>query len=60
MRASEYEQARARLLNPAKATRPTKDCDRIVVRSPVSGTVLRRLQVSEAIVTAGTPFLRIR
>lgn len=59
MRASEYEQARARLLNPAQAKRAAKDCDCILVRSPVSGTVLRVLQESEAIVAAGAPILEI-
>jgi HlyD family secretion protein len=59
MRASEYDQARARLMNPAQAKRAAKDCDCVIVRSPVSGTVLRRLQESEAIVAAGTPLLEI-
>jgi HlyD family secretion protein len=59
MRASEYEQARARLLNPAQAKRAAKDCDCVLVRSPVAGSVLRVLQESEAAIAAGTPILEI-
>lgn len=59
MRASEYEQARARLLNPTQAKRAAKDCDCILVYSPVSGSVLRLLQESEGVVAAGAPILEI-
>lgn len=59
MRQSEYVQAQARLLNPTKVSRAAKDCDCVVVYSPVSGSVLRVLQESEAVVTAGTPILEI-
>lgn len=59
MRESEYAQAKARLLNPAKAGRAAKDCDCIQVYSPVSGSVLRVLQESEGVMTAGTPILEI-
>lgn len=59
MRASEYEQARARLLNPAQAKRVAKDCDCVLVRSPVAGSVLRVLQESEATIAAGTAILEI-
>jgi HlyD family secretion protein len=59
MRASEYQQARARLLNPAEAKRAVKDCDCVLVRSPVAGSVLRVLQESEASVAAGTAILEI-
>lgn len=59
MRQSEYAQAKARLLNPAKLTGAAKDCDCIVVHSPVSGSVLRVLQESEAVVAAGAPILEI-
>ena len=58
MRRSELVQARARLLNPV-ASRRAKDCDCIVVRSPISGSVLRVMQESEGTVTAGTPILEI-
>lgn len=59
MRESEYAQARARLLNPSKTSAAAKDCDCVVVYSPVSGSVLRVLQESEAVVAAGTPILEI-
>jgi HlyD family secretion protein len=59
MRASEYEQARARLLNPTQAKRAVKDCDCVLVRSPVAGSVLRVLQESEATVAAGTAIIEI-
>ena len=59
MRASEYQQARARLLNPAEAKRAVQDCDCVLVRSPVAGSVLRVLQESEASIAAGTPILEI-
>lgn len=59
MRQSEYVQARARLLNPAKSSGAAKDCDCIVVYSPISGSVLRVLQESEGVVAAGTPILEI-
>ena len=59
MRESEYQQARARLLNPNQARRAVKDCDCILVRSPISGTVLRVRLQSEGIVAAGTPIVEI-
>lgn len=59
MRQSEYVQAQARLLNPTKVSKAAKDCDCVLVYSPVSGSVLRVLQESEAVVTAGTPILEI-
>ncbi|HEY0682239.1 MAG TPA: HlyD family efflux transporter periplasmic adaptor subunit [Steroidobacter sp.] len=59
MRESEYAQARARLLNPTKVTKAAKDCDCVIVHSPVSGSVLRVLQESEMVVAAGTPILEI-
>src|SRR5690606_19281612 len=59
MRESELERARARLLKPAQAKRAARDCECVLVRSPISGPVLRVLQESEAIVNAGTPILVI-
>ena len=59
MRASEYRQARARLLNPGQRGSAERDCNCLLVRSPVSGTVLQVLQRSEAAVMAGTPLLQI-
>jgi len=59
MRESEYQQARARLLNPNQARRGAKDCDCILVRSPISGSVLRVRLESEGIVAAGAPIVEI-
>lgn len=59
MRESEYQQARARLLNPAQTMKAQKDCDCVIVRSPISGSVLRVLQESEGVVAAGTPILEL-
>lgn len=59
MRESEYSQAKARLLNPAKASRAAKECDCIQVFSPISGSVLRVLHESEGIMTAGTSIVEI-
>lgn len=59
MRESEYQQARARLLNPSQTRRATKDCDCILVRSPISGSVLQVRLESEGILLAGTPILEI-
>lgn len=59
MRESEYAQARARLLNPARATKAAKDCDCILVYSPISGSVLRVLQESEGVLAAGTSIVEI-
>jgi HlyD family secretion protein len=59
MRASELKQARARLLNPGRAQRADKKCECIVVRSPISGTVLRVIQESETTIAAGAPIMEI-
>jgi len=59
MRESEYQQARARLLNPGKVKTAAKDCDCILVYSPISGSVLRVRLESEGIVAAGAPILEI-
>ena len=59
MRESEFNQAHARLLNPGQAKRSAKDCDCVLVYSPVSGSVLRVLQESEGIVSAGTPIVEM-
>lgn len=59
MRESEYRQARARLLNPGKASTASKDCDCVLVYSPISGLVLRVRLESEGIVAAGAAILEI-
>lgn len=58
MRTSEHRQARARLLRPT-AKQATQDCDCVLVSSPISGTVLRVINESEATVAAGTPILEL-
>lgn len=59
MRQSEYAQARARLLNPAGAKKEAKECDCVLVYSPISGSVLRVLQESEGVLAAGASILEI-
>lgn len=58
VRSFELEQARARLVAPTLA-RSEEGCDCLNVFSPVSGSVLRVLQESEAVVSSGTPLLEI-
>lgn len=59
VREFELEQARARVLSPTLARRTADDCDCVDVYSPVSGSVLRVLQESEAVVASGTPLIEI-
>lgn len=60
VRESERTQARARLMAPSLARRKRgADCDCVEVFSPVSGSVLRVLQESEAVVGSGTPLVEI-
>jgi len=60
VRESELTQARARLMEPGLARRSRGEgCDCVDVYSPVSGRVLRLLQESESVVTAGTPLVEI-
>jgi HlyD family secretion protein len=60
VRESELTQARARLINPAMAQRRRgADCDCVDVYSPVSGSVLRVLQESEAVVAPGAALVEI-
>ena len=59
MRQSEYAQAEARLLSPAKLNTRRADCDCITVFSPVSGTVLRVPNQSERIVPSGEPLVEV-
>lgn len=58
MRTSEHRQARARLLGPS-TKQERQDCDCVLVSSPISGTVLRVINESEATVAAGTPILEL-
>ena len=58
--AAALEEARARLTAPSVARRRAgPDCDCIDVYSPVSGSVLRVLQESEAVVASGAPLIEI-
>jgi HlyD family secretion protein len=60
VRESELVQARARLMAPGLARRRRgADCDCVDVYSPVSGSVLRVLQESEAVVASGTPLVEV-
>lgn len=56
LRHHEVETARAQLMDPAAAG-SAGTC--ITLRAPVTGTVLRLLQESEAVVAAGTPLIEI-
>ena len=59
VRSYELERARAALVSPSQTASGSQDCDCITIRSPVHGRVLRILQQSEAVVTAGTPLVEI-
>jgi HlyD family secretion protein len=57
VRVSEVEQARARLQAPGHPR--DRDCACVVVRSPVSGQVLRVLNESEGVVAVATPLIEV-
>jgi len=58
--AAALEEARARLTTPGVAKRRAgPDCDCVDVYSPVSGSVLRVMQESEAVVASGAPLIEI-
>jgi len=60
VRKRELESSQARLIGPEEAWKgevPAGCC--VTVRAPVSGRVLRLIQESERVVTAGTPLLEI-
>ncbi|MFO0608105.1 MAG: efflux RND transporter periplasmic adaptor subunit [Polyangiales bacterium] len=57
-RAAEYELANARAVL-ARATQAAPSGDEIDVRTPVRGRVLRVLQASGGVVTAGTPLVEV-
>lgn len=60
MRTFELEQARAQLLSPAETQfNRSADCPCVVVRSPVTGRVLRIINASERIVQSGEPLVEI-
>ncbi|HET7204759.1 MAG TPA: HlyD family efflux transporter periplasmic adaptor subunit, partial [Steroidobacteraceae bacterium] len=57
VRESEVEQARARLQAPGRPR--NGDCACVLVRSPVSGSVLRVLNESEGVVAAAAPLIEV-
>lgn len=58
--AAALDEARARLTAPSVARRrAAADCDCVDVFSPVSGSVLRVMQESEAVVASGAPLIEI-
>ena len=59
VRESELEQARARLLAPGGSRDRSEACECVVVRSPVSGRVLRVLTESEGVVGAAAPLIEV-
>jgi HlyD family secretion protein len=59
VRQSELEQARARLLAPGAAIERSSGCDCILVRSPVSGSVLRVVTESEGVVASGAALVEV-
>lgn len=58
VRRRELETARSRLIGPERPSDASPGCC-ISVRSPVSGQVLKRIQVSETVLAAGTPLVEI-
>jgi HlyD family secretion protein len=59
VRRSERASIAARLTDPANETVPPDPTAGIRLRAPVSGRVLKILQESEAVVSAGTPLIEI-
>jgi HlyD family secretion protein len=55
----EVERAKAELLSPAELRERIGDCECIPITAPVNGVILRVLQESEGVVTAGQPLLEI-
>jgi HlyD family secretion protein len=60
MHNAEYEQVRARLrISPSLGRRKQDDCECVVVRSPVNGSVLRIVTESAGVVASGAPLIEI-
>lgn len=60
IRNAEYEQVRARLrVSPASTRRPQDDCECVIVRSPVTGSVLRIVTESAGVVASGAPLIEV-
>lgn len=58
VRTFEFETARASLIAPGEDAQSDATCC-VVLRAPVSGRILRVVQESEGVVTAGTPLVEI-
>jgi HlyD family secretion protein len=58
-RRSDLNTSRAALAKAGRPSDPGTKMDYIPVRAPVNGRLLKRMQQSEAILTAGTPLLEI-
>lgn len=58
IRSHELQTANARLIAPNTNTHSSDNCC-VEIKSPINGTVLRILQESEGVVTAGTPLLEV-
>jgi HlyD family secretion protein len=59
MRTFQLERARAQLLSPTETQAAHGQCACVALRSPVDGRLLRILQQSEGVVTAGTPVVEV-
>jgi HlyD family secretion protein len=59
VRVFELERTRAALVSPSETQARPEDCACIALRSPVDGRVLRVLQQSAAVVSAGTPLAEV-
>lgn len=59
MRSFELEQAQALLMSPTQAQAQHGECECIDVTAPVSGRVLRVINPSERVVSAGEPLVEI-
>jgi HlyD family secretion protein len=59
MAGHQLEAAEARLIQPGNSSPSGKTACCVEVRSPVGGKVLRRLQRSETVVTAGQPLIEV-
>lgn len=55
----EVERARATLVSPTQANASAADCDCVSIRSPVNGQILRLMEQSETVVSAGAPLVEI-
>jgi HlyD family secretion protein len=59
MRAFQLERARAGVLSPSQTRQPHGQCACVRLLAPVTGRVLRIVQQSEGVVTAGAPLVEI-